>query len=102
MPSHRQFDIPFPAARSRLCCDQLLRPFWEAVETGLLQSGSLGGFLAGDAGYELHRFTLRGAADGNATVRLAADCERQVEAHLSALVAIIRRYRGMLSVGNDI
>ena len=48
----------------------MLRPFWDAVETGLLESGSLGGFLAGDAGYELHRFTLRGATDGNATVRL--------------------------------
>lgn len=48
----------------------MLRPFWEAVETGLLESGSLGGFLAGGRGYELHRFTLRGAADGNTTVRL--------------------------------
>jgi protein MpaA len=52
------------------CCEQLLRPFWEAVETGLLESGSLGGFIAGEAGYELHRFTLRGAEDGNSTVRL--------------------------------
>lgn len=48
----------------------MLRPFWEAVETGLLESGSLGGFLAGGRGYELHRFTLRGEADGNTTVRL--------------------------------
>lgn len=70
MPSHQQFDLRFPAAGSRACCEQLLRPFWEAVETGLLDSGSLGGFLSGDAGYELHRFTLRGAADGNTTVRL--------------------------------
>ncbi|MEY3479297.1 MAG: hypothetical protein RIQ71_72 [Verrucomicrobiota bacterium] len=52
------------------CAEQMLRPFWESVETGLLESGSLGGFIAGDAGYELHRFTLRGAADGNATIRL--------------------------------
>lgn len=58
-----------PAGRGR-CCDQFLRPFWEAVETGLLESGSLGGFLVGSRGYEIHRFTLRGAADGNATVRL--------------------------------
>ena len=59
------------ASRARLhCCEAVLRPFWEAVETGLLESGSLGGFLAGDAGYELHRFTLRGASDGNTTVRL--------------------------------
>ncbi len=48
----------------------MLRPFWDAVETGVLESGSLGGFLAGDGGYELHRFTLRGEGDGNATVRL--------------------------------
>ena len=48
----------------------MLRPFWEAVETGLLESGSLGGFLAGGRGYELHRFTLRGESDGNTTVRL--------------------------------
>jgi hypothetical protein len=52
------------------CAEQMLRPFWESVETGLLESVSLGGFIAGDAGYELHRFTLRGAADGNTTVRL--------------------------------
>lgn len=58
------------AAAAYRCCERMLRPFWEAVETGLLESGSLGGFLAGDAGYELHRFTLRGAADGNTTVRL--------------------------------
>lgn len=55
---------------ARHCCEQFLRPFWEAVETGLLESGSLGGFLAGGRGYELHRFTLRGEADGNMTVRL--------------------------------
>lgn len=48
----------------------MLRPFWETVENGLLESGSLGGFIAGDAGYELHRFTLRGATDGNTTVKL--------------------------------
>ena len=70
MPSHQHFNLSFSPAPSRACCEQVLRPFWEAVETGLLESGSLGGFLAGDAGYELHRFTLRGAADGNATVRL--------------------------------
>jgi protein MpaA len=58
-----------PAAAHR-CCEQMLRPFWDAVETGLLESGSLGGFLAGGRGYELHRFTLRGASDGNTTVRL--------------------------------
>ena len=58
-----------PAVAHR-CCEQMLRPFWEAVETGLLESGSLGGFLAGDRGYELHRFTLRGEGDGNTTVRL--------------------------------
>ncbi|MBE2181036.1 MAG: succinylglutamate desuccinylase/aspartoacylase family protein [Chthoniobacterales bacterium] len=52
------------------CCEQMLRPFWEAVETGLLESGSLGGFLAGGRGYELHRFTLRGPSDGNSVVRL--------------------------------
>ncbi len=52
------------------CCEQMLRPFWEAVETGVLESGSLGGFLAGAQGFELHRFTLRGAPDGNTTVRL--------------------------------
>jgi len=52
------------------CCGEMLRPFWDAVETGLLESGSLGGFIAGDRGYEIHRFTLRGAADGNTTVRL--------------------------------
>ncbi len=57
----------FPAGR---CCEQMLRPFWEAVETGLLESGSLGGFLAGGRGYELHRFTLRGPSDGNSVVRL--------------------------------
>lgn len=55
---------------SRRCCEQMLRPFWEAVETGMLESRSLGGFLAGGNGYELHRFTLRGAPDGNTTVRL--------------------------------
>jgi protein MpaA len=55
---------------ARRCCEQMLRPFWGAVETGLLESGSLGGFLAGGRGYELHRFTLRGEADGNTTVRL--------------------------------
>jgi murein peptide amidase A len=54
----------------RRCCDQMLRPFWEAVETGLLESGSLGGFVSAGEGYELHRFTLRGPADGNTTVRL--------------------------------
>lgn len=58
-----------PAA-ARRCCEQMLRPFWEAVETGLLESGSLGGFLAGGRGYGLHRFTLRGESDGNTTVRL--------------------------------
>jgi protein MpaA len=58
------------SAAARCCCEQMLRPFWEAVETGLLESGSLGGFLAGGRGYELHRFTLRGASDGNTTVRL--------------------------------
>jgi protein MpaA len=58
-----------PAA-ARRCCEQMLRPFWDAVETGLLESGSLGGFLAGGRGYELHRFTLRGESDGNMTVRL--------------------------------
>ena len=52
------------------CCGEMLRPFWDAVETGLLESGSLGGFIAGDRGYEIHRFTLRGASDGNTTVRL--------------------------------
>ena len=36
----------------------------------MLESESLGGFIAGGAGYELHRFTLRGAADGNTTVKL--------------------------------
>ena len=40
------------------------------METGLLESGSLGGFLADNGGYEIHRFTLRGEADGNTTVRL--------------------------------
>ncbi len=55
---------------SQRCCEQMLRPFWEAVETGMLESGSLGGFLAGGNGYELHRFTLHGAPDGNTTVRL--------------------------------
>jgi hypothetical protein len=40
------------------------------VETGLLESGSLGGFLHGARGYAIHRFTLRGPCDGNATVRL--------------------------------
>ena len=58
------------SAAARRCCEQMLRPFWEAVETGLLESGSLGGFLAGGRGYELHRFTLRGESDGNTTVRL--------------------------------
>ena len=48
----------------------MLRPFWDAVETGLLESGSLGGFIAVERGYEIHRFTLRGARDGNTTVRL--------------------------------
>lgn len=72
---HAPTKFPAPAPRiasrgARNCCEKLLRPFWEAVETGLLESGSLGGFLAGDAGYELHRFTLRGSRDGNATVRL--------------------------------
>ena len=57
-------------AVARRCCEQMLRPFWEAVETGLLESGGLGGFLAGGRGYELHRFTLRGESDGNTTVRL--------------------------------
>lgn len=51
-------------------CEKVLRPFWDAVETGILESGSLGGFLAGAGAYEIHRFTLRGAGDGNATVRL--------------------------------
>ncbi len=51
-------------------CDKVLRPFWEAVETSSLESGSLGGFVADTGAYELHRFTLRGEADGNATVRL--------------------------------
>lgn len=58
-----------PAA-ARRCCEQMLRPFLDAVETGLLETGSLGGFLAGGRGYELHRFTLRGERDGNTTVRL--------------------------------
>ena len=58
------------SASARRCCEEMLRPFWEAVETGVLESGSLGGFLAGDGGYEIHRFTLRGEADGNETVRL--------------------------------
>jgi protein MpaA len=58
------------SATTHRCCEQMLRPFWETVETGLLESGSLGGFLAGGRGYELHRFTLRGEADGNTTVRL--------------------------------
>jgi len=58
------------SAAARRCCEQMLRPFWEAVETGLLESGSLGGFLAGGRGYEIHRFTLFGAADGNTTVRI--------------------------------
>ncbi len=57
-------------ASGHRCCEKMLRPFWEAVETGVLESGSLGGFLAGDGGYEIHRFTLRGEADGNETVRL--------------------------------
>lgn len=60
-----------PVSRAeRRCSEQMLRPFWAAVETGLLESGTLGGFLAGAQGFELHRFTLRGAWDGNATVRL--------------------------------
>ncbi|MFZ4483674.1 MAG: hypothetical protein ACOYOL_06805 [Chthoniobacterales bacterium] len=60
-----------PAARPEgSCCEQMLRPFWQAVETGVLESGSLGGFVAGSRGYELHRFTLRGDPDGNPTVRL--------------------------------
>lgn len=57
-------------AHSVHCCGEMLRPFWDAVETGLLESGSLGGFIAGERGYEIHRFTLRGARDGNTTVRL--------------------------------
>jgi hypothetical protein len=72
------------------CAGELLRPFWEAIESGLLESGSLGGFTAGDAGYGLHRFTLRGASDRNATVRLGF------------FSTILRRHRGMLSVANDI
>lgn len=70
---HHTPDTANPATASTLwrrCCEQALRPFWSAVETGLLESGSLGGFLCGNDGYEIHRFTLRGGADGNATVRL--------------------------------
>lgn len=51
-------------------CEKVLRPFWDAVETGALESGSLGGFVAGAGAYEIHRFTLRGETDGNTTVRL--------------------------------
>lgn len=54
----------------RHACEKVLRPFWGAVETGVLESGSLGGFVAGTGAYEIHRFILRGASDGNATVRL--------------------------------
>jgi protein MpaA len=71
MNANHRFTERHSAEKSHArCAEQMLRPFWESVETGLLESGSLGGFIAGDAGYELHRFTLRGASDSNATVRL--------------------------------
>lgn len=44
----------------RNSCEKMLRPFGEPVETGLLESGSPSGFLADDAGYELHCLTPRG------------------------------------------
>lgn len=59
-----------PQRPVRHCCEKTLRPFWDAVETGTLESGSLGGFVVGVGEYEIHRFTLRGETDGNATVRL--------------------------------
>lgn len=36
---------PISAASAGLgnCCGEMLRPFWNVVETGLLESGSLGG-----------------------------------------------------------
>ncbi len=84
-----------PAAAHR-CCEQMLRPFWEAAESGLLESGSLGGFLAGGRGYELHRFTLRGESDGNTTVRLGLFAtihgdEPQGAGALLALAKLTRR-----------
>jgi len=79
----------------RGCCEAVLQPFWEAVETGLLESGSLGGFLAGDAGYELHRFTLRGATDGNTVVRLGffATIHGDEPQGAQALLELARRSR---------
>lgn len=72
---HEKSPAPDPSSGAsqrpiRHCCEKVLRPFWDAVETGVLESGSLGGFVAGSGAYEIHRFILRGAADGNATVRL--------------------------------
>lgn len=82
------------------CCDEMLRPFWEAVETGLLESGSLGGFIAGGSNYELHRFTLRGESDGNTTVRLGLFAtihgdEPQGAAALMELAKLSRRDRDL-------
>lgn len=82
-------------SRNLRCCDRMLRPFREAVETGLLESGSLGGFLVSGAGYELHRFTLRGPSDGNATVRLGlfATIHGDEPHGADALVELARRAR---------
>jgi hypothetical protein len=74
----------------------MLHPFWEAVETGLLESGGLGGFLAGGRGYDLHRFTLRGEADGNTTVRLGlfATIHGDEPQGAAALIELARLARG--------
>lgn len=44
----------------------MLSLFWGPLETGLLESGSLGGVLAGDEGYELNHFTLRSRRQNDA------------------------------------
>lgn len=83
------------------CGERLLRPFWEAVETGVLEAGSVGGFVVGERGYELRRFTLRGPADGNTEVRLGIFAtihgdEDQAAHALAAFVALAARRHDLL------
>ncbi len=82
-----------PAGAVRRCAESVLRPFWEAAEAGLLESGGLGGFIAEDRGYELHRFTLRGPSDGNTEVRLGvfSTIHGDEEQGLHALAELVRQ-----------
>ena len=69
--------------------EQILAPFWKYTQIGVLKGESIGGFLASQKGYEIHKFTLKVAPNPSIKLGIFSTIHRDEPEGALALPHII-------------